>query len=95
MKAAETGLLFQLALYFRLYTSGVGRDLLGYMQTGEPMPENGDPHWHLCGEILAAIFGEQIPAPDDLRRRLSKLLTKYPNLTFVGWPRGGEPKPKK
>ena len=92
--AARTGLLFQLALYFRRYTSGIERDLLGYIQTGEPMPRDGYPCWALCAEALAAIFGDPVPTPDDLRRRLGKLLTNYTHLTFVGWPRQRNPKPK-
>jgi hypothetical protein len=95
IEAAETGLLFQLALYFRRYTAGVGREELGYMQSGEPMPEVGNPRWDLCGDIMAAIFGDRVPTTDDLRRRLGKLLASYRNLTFVGWPRAAEPKSKK
>ncbi len=83
--AAETGLLFQLALYFKRYTWGVPAEALGYLQTGEPMPSDGNPCWPLCGNFLAAVFGDKVPSPDDLRRRLSKLLVRYPNLGFVGW----------
>lgn len=95
IKAAQTGLLFQLALYFRRFSLGVDGETLGYIQTGEPMPANGKPCWDLCGEILSALFGEPVPAADDLRRGLGKLLKRYPHLTFVGWPRGSEPKSKK
>jgi hypothetical protein len=98
--AVQTGLLFQLVLYFRRYTSGKEGAALGYMQTGEPMPAQGDPCWLVCGELLAATLDTEILAPDDLGRRLNKLLQKHPKLSFVGWPgppassRPSEPEPK-
>ena len=85
IKAAQTGLLFELALYFKRFTSGVDGDLLGYMQTGEPLPLSGNPCWKLCGQALAEVFGGEV-RPDGLGRRLRKLRAKHPKLTFVGWP---------
>lgn len=86
---SETGLLFLLALYFRRYTSSpnVDADLLGRLETGEPMLDQGKPHWELCAHLLeAALDPPSVHTGDDIGRRMNKLLKAYPKLAFVGWP---------
>ena len=89
---AEIGVLFELTLYFRRYTSGVDADRLGYMQTGEPMPQSGDPCWPLVVQLMAATFDKDAfgtdgaPEEQNVRRRFNKLLKEHPQLTFAGWP---------
>jgi len=90
IKGAETGLLFQLALFFRRYTSGIesfDADLLGRLEVGERMPDYGKPHWELCAELLGAALGAtRARTAEDIGRRMNRLLQEHPQLSFVGWP---------
>jgi hypothetical protein len=76
-----TGLLFQLVYYLRRFTSG--EDQFGAYQTGESMPDCGQPHYEIANAFVLIATGEEILEPGA---RLRKLIKENPGIGVGGWP---------
>lgn len=86
-KVAETGLLFQLTLYFRRFSRGLPH--FDYLQNGEPMPTYGHPHYEVSSLLIAAALDlKPPPNPKTLRKRLDDLLTDNKGIGLAAWPNG-------
>ncbi len=77
----STELLFELALWFRLYTSG--RPLR--ISQGEPMPQGGEPRFPIVCQFLEDALGVEIDE-DNARNRLHRLIKDNSHIGLVDWP---------
>lgn len=79
---AETGLVFQLVIYFRGFSKPSPN--FARLQSGHPMPKFGQPFFDICAAVLEATFN-RVVKPDTLRRRLDRLLLNNKGIGFGGW----------
>ena len=78
----STGLLFELVLYARLFTSGAG---LKVVDSGMRMPNVGRPLYRCAAEFASAALSREISS-DDAKKRIERLLRKHPDMGLGRWP---------
>jgi hypothetical protein len=74
------GLLFHLVLLLRNYTAGE-QQFAGY-QTGETMPDRGDPHYDVAAEFVRIATDEELATPGHALR---KLIRENPRVGLAHW----------
>lgn len=78
----STGLLFELVLYARVFSSGAEPKVV---DTGMTMPKVGKPLYYVATEFVSTALGRQI-STDDAKKRIERLLRRQPNISLGRWP---------
>lgn len=83
-KIAETGLAFQLTIYFRRVSAK--QPNFEYLMTPEPMPQCGEPHYELTSRIIKVALGKTVTS-HALYKRIDDLVRANPGIGLGAWPK--------